>query len=521
MTLRLKTKMWLLALVLGTLTALAGVLLVGVSSWFLASVALAGLGPAALAFNFHYPAALVRLLALTRTAGKYGERITGHEAALQDQAAHREALFERMAGADRTRARGWQLAQADQLEAFLGDVEADDFEPLRFSFPVAVTALCLALLLIATAATVPWALVAIVPAVLAISVISWLTAKRGARHDNAARDARGHVGRELGLALSGLVGLDVGAERDGELAGIVDKARRAEAQAARAQLNVGIGTAASGIFGPLVAAVVILVAWWLGARGEELLLPVLIAFSWLAFGELMGPISRQIFARQQAGAARLRLQAWSDCGVAHQPSDPILPDHVLLPLMNPAGRRLGDDLALPLKPGQPTAILGPSGCGKTTALKSLAGWLPWAGEGAHPLGSEAAARAMTHLSLHDAVIMRGTVRDNLFSAADDAELWHALRVVELEERVREAGGLDAPVRQDVWSLGEARRLELARVLLSDKPLVLLDEPGEHLRDDQAVRVLAGCLEHLKDRRVLFVTHQPLLANLASHWEVIG
>jgi len=183
--------------------------------------------------------------------------------------------------------------------------------------------------------------------------------------------------------------------------------------------------------------------------------------------------------------------------------------------------QLGPDCHLTLKPGEPTAILGPSGSGKTTALKRLGGWLPWVGETAHPLGDEASARALAHLSLHDAVVMRGTVRENLFARADDDAIWAALSVTELDERVKTAGGLDAPIRQDVWSLGEARRLELTRALLSDKPLILLDEPGEHIRDDQARRILLGCLDHLRNRRVVFVTHQTVLANLAHHWGAIG
>lgn len=522
MTRLLQTKMWALALVLGSITAFAGLLLVGVSAWFLASVALAGLGPAALLFNFHYPAALVRLFALTRTAGKYGERVTGHEAALEDQARHREALFRRMAGSDETRARGWQLAQADRLEAFLGDVEADDFEPLRFSFPVVIMGISAALLLVATAWVVPAALLIILPLITGVVMISWLTARKAAVSDEVARRERGAVGRDLGHAMAGLVALDVGGARDAELARIVDQARHAEALEAAGQRRLSISAAVAGSFGPVAAGAIVMAAWSLGARGDELLLPVLIAFSWLAFGELIMPLGKQIFSSMQAQAAQMRLAAWKVPDADLGRSGPeTLPARILVPLISPAGVRLGGDLRLVLRPGRPTAILGPSGCGKTTALKRLAGWLPWNGSGEHPFGDDATARALTHLSLHDAVVMRGTVRENLFSNDGEDALWQALAVAELDERVRQAGGLDAPIRQETWSLGEARRLELARALLSDKPYVLLDEPGEHLRDDQAARVLARCLDHLRDRRVVFVTHQPVLASLASNKEAIG
>src|SRR3979411_1063825 len=74
----------------------SGILLTGISVWFLGAVALAGLGPAALAFNFHIPAAFVRLFALSKTLGKYGERIVGHRAALLDQIKRRARLFTAM-----------------------------------------------------------------------------------------------------------------------------------------------------------------------------------------------------------------------------------------------------------------------------------------------------------------------------------------------------------------------------------------------------------------------------------------
>ena len=68
---------WRLAILLAVVASVSGVLLTGISVWFLGAVALAGLGPAALAFNFHIPAALVRLFALSKTLGKYGERVVG------------------------------------------------------------------------------------------------------------------------------------------------------------------------------------------------------------------------------------------------------------------------------------------------------------------------------------------------------------------------------------------------------------------------------------------------------------
>lgn len=74
-------------------------------------------------------------------------------------------------------------------------------------------------------------------------------------------------------------------------------------------------------------------------------------------------------------------------------------------------------------------------------------------------------------------------------------------------RIRQAGGLDAWIRSDQFSLGEAQRLNLARAWLSDRPIVLLDEPSEHLDDDQGQAILKRLLAHLRGRVVVISTHR--------------
>ena len=73
-----------------------GILLTGISVWFFSARLLAGAGGAAYTFNFHIPAALIRLLAMAH-GGKYGERLVGPKAALLDQVFRRAALFSAVA----------------------------------------------------------------------------------------------------------------------------------------------------------------------------------------------------------------------------------------------------------------------------------------------------------------------------------------------------------------------------------------------------------------------------------------
>jgi ABC-type transport system involved in cytochrome bd biosynthesis fused ATPase/permease subunit len=90
--------------------------------------------------------------------------------------------------------------------------------------------------------------------------------------------------------------------------------------------------------------------------------------------------------------------------------------------------------------------------------------------------------------------------------ASETECWLALTAVALDGRLADAGGLDAWISQDMLSLGEAQRLNLARALLSDAPLVLLDEPVEHLDSQQASRILKRVLSRLENRIVIYSSH---------------
>ncbi len=183
-----------------------------------------------------------------------------------------------------------------------------------------------------------------------------------------------------------------------------------------------------------------------------------------------------------------------------------------VPRQAPDGRRLGEALTISLKVGHPTMLVGASGTGKTTLLKQIAGWIGDDNDGRFTgddvVLSGPRRRALSHLCLHDAAILSDTVRENLFAPdASEAECWQALTAMEIDERITAAGGLDAWISQDMLSLGEAQRLNLARTWLSSAPLVLLDEPGEHLDAVQASRILDRLLSRMENRIVIYSSHQ--------------
>jgi ATP-binding cassette, subfamily C, bacterial CydCD len=171
-----------------------------------------------------------------------------------------------------------------------------------------------------------------------------------------------------------------------------------------------------------------------------------------------------------------------------------------------------------------TAVTGPSGCGKSTLLSVLAGLRsPDAGNvrvGDRPVGGEVWRSAVALLPQRP-LFVTGSIADNVrlgAAAASDEAVWRVLRRVALEERVRQLpAGLDTPLGEDggTLSAGERARLALARIVLSDRPWVLLDEPTAHL-DPLTEHVVADTLVELaRDRAVLVVAHRPALVELAD------
>ena len=509
---------WRVAFALAALALAANLALAGTAVTFLAAVALAGAGPAAFAFNFHHPAALVRLFALLRTGARYGERMAGHRAALADQVRRRAGLFAALARAPESRGAGWQLGRPERLADFIDDVADVDYARLRVGFPLAITGAALFALLAATAFVAPLALVPLAGLALAGRVVARRAARRLGTVEAWTRTARRAASADLGAALAGAVPLDAEGRRAAALRDALDPIRDAEREGASGRRALARLEALLALVGPTAALAVLLAAWSAGARGTGLLPAAFLAFAWLGLAEPLLALPRALLGAIRARLAGASFPAEDEStatGLATPPAASALTLHGLR-LRAPDGRDLGPAPDLSVAPGLPLTLVGASGCGKTTLLKAFAGWSKdRPGEEIRLGGTRLRAaerQALTHLGLHDAAILADTVRENLFASdASDAELWAALAAVELDTRIRAGGGLDAWIGEGSLSLGEAQRLNLARAVLSRAPVILLDEPAEHLCDDQAARILAHLLARWRDRVVVLTSHRPDLA----------
>ncbi|MBR0551248.1 amino acid ABC transporter ATP-binding/permease protein [Stakelama marina] len=502
------------AAILAALTAASSVVLLGLSGWFITAAAFAGAAgtTAALAFNYMLPAAGIRLLAITRTAARYGERLAGHEAAFRALARLRPQLFRALAGAPAEKSLALGTGEANAR--LIGDVDAVENHFVRMSSPWGVAAALASGLALIVLGGIMAALATLACLGVMLALADRI-ARRFAERGRAVQRAGGEL-RETLATLAGAApelrcfGLeDYAADR------IATSSRRL-ASAQRRQAEV------AGWFELLHAATVAI------AAGTALLLSLaagapLAALAALAAAmtiDAAGPALRALLERGRLQEAEARLEALVEAAVPPRTCSPLPADYSIT-IARPVSCRITQ--------GEHMALNGVSGVGKTTLIEAFIGLRPVA-RGAVTLGgidlSELpvdAARSCFAWMPQDAALIAGSVRENLLLAnpgADEVAMWQALADAALEDRVRALdNGLDSWIGENGVRLsgGERRRLALARAYVATAPWLLLDEPSEGL-DAVTEAVVAARLADRLDRTgqgVILVSHRPAMAAICN------
>jgi ATP-binding cassette subfamily C protein CydC len=510
---------------LSLVVLIAGIALLGLSGWFITAAAAAGLAGMGAVFDVFRPSAMVRFLALGRTAARYGERLLTHDATLRALTTIRVRLLAATASAPHdavVRLRGPQA-----LNRLMADVDALDGIPLRLILPLAAG---IAAQLISFAAL--WWLVD-------LSVALWIAAgflvAPAIVLARAARTAARSSGEEEAAAQafrSQLIDLirardDLAAygqlTRQGESVLATDAERqRRRGDLDRIERRAGF---ALSLTGTVVAAGALAIGMMLARNGT--ITPALAAigfFASLALMETIAPLRRAMadLGRMTVAAQRV---AGSLSTVAPAPEDGLSSETAELRIKDLSFRRdralqpVLDKVSLAISAGESVAITGPSGSGKSTLLLLAARLLePEAGQitiGSLPLEDwdEARLRAVVTLVPQRSALMAGTVGDALRLGCPDASeaaLWEVLEAVSLTSVIRSKGGLECRLGPQGAGLsgGEARRLVLARSLLRRPGLLLMDEPTEGLDEKTALSVLAGIRSYLPEASILTASHRP-------------
>ncbi|MFJ8617740.1 thiol reductant ABC exporter subunit CydD [Streptomyces clavifer] len=523
-----------LALLLGSLAVGSSVGLMAVSGWLISRAS-------------EQPPVLYLMVAVTATRAfgtgravfRYAERLVSHDAVLRMLAELRVAVYrglERIAPAGlRTTRRG------DLLSRLVSDVDALQDYWLRWLLP-AGTALAVGTAAVGfTGWLLPEAGAVLAVGLLLAGVGVPLVSGACARHaERRLAPARSALAVRVADLLAGTAELTVA----GALPARKELVRGADAALTRIASRAATATALGGGLSALLcgltvvgAAAVALPAVYDGRlAGVELAVVVLTPLA--AFEAVTGlPLAVQY--RQRIKRSAERVYEVLDAPVpVREPATPAETPGTPFPLAvrglsaryEGAGHDALASVDLTLTVGKRVAVVGPSGSGKTTLAQVLLRFLD-AREGTYRLGGvEASAldgdtvRTFVGLCAQDAHVFDSSIRENLRLArtgATDDELRDALAGARLLSWVQSLpDGLDTPVGEHGARLsgGQRQRLALARALLADFPVLVLDEPAEHLDLATADALTADLLAATRGRATVLITHR--LAGLDAVDEIL-
>lgn len=521
-----------LGILLSILALGASIGLLALSGWFLAASALAGMTIAAKTFNYMLPAGGVRGLAIGRTATRYFERVVSHDATFRVLTRLRVFCFSRLiplspGGLARFR-------RTELLNRLVADVDTLDHIYLRLISPllsalvvIGSTTLLLSLLDTRLALT----LGGIMLALLLILPVIFYHAGKPIGRDITAQRSRYRVQLVEWLQANAELVLF------GALRRVREQLDATEQQWQQRQAQEASLTAWSQSLVVLASGLTAVLMLWLAAEhvggnphpgallalfvfvtlaAFEALAPVASAF--LHLGQVMASAERVQDVISQTPPVQFVTEPEDKASAGETAANPALQlniQHVTFGYMPdlPVLR----DVSLHLAAGERIALLGKTGCGKSTLLNLLTrAYDPQ--HGSIALG-DTDIRLLPESQLRQAIsvvsqrvhIFSATLRQNLLLGdprASDAHLSDVLRDVGLDTLL-DGEGLDMWLGDGGRPLsgGEQRRLGIARALLHNAPLMLLDEPTEGLDADTEHKILALLETHSRGKSVIAVTHR--------------
>ncbi|MEL7326875.1 MAG: cysteine/glutathione ABC transporter ATP-binding protein/permease CydC [Pseudomonadota bacterium] len=526
--LKLYKKHWFglsLGMLLAFLTLAASVGLLTLSGWFISAAAAAGLTIARETFNYMLPGAGVRGAAMARTAGRWGERVVSHNATFKLLTDLRIFFFKKLAPLIPGRVS--TMRDADLLNRLVADVDAMDHVYLRLISPVIVGVFGI-LSLTAVLAFFDWHLALLLGGILTVMLLVWpvLFYKLGKHNGEHLTQNKAQLRVATLDWLQGYSELSLFGAEERYRNVILEKQKQL---LSNQFVNANLTGMASGLL-MLANGLTLVAMLWFAADGVGGRAPdpwiALFAFATMASFEILMPIAGafQYLGQTLTSARRLNEITLAEPDVVfpetskREGDKPLNIEFDKVDFTYPDGQqKVLKDLTLSLPLGSKTAIVGQTGSGKSTLIQLLCRyWDVNQGQvriGGAPLQdwSESDLRAAITVVSQRVDVLNGTLRDNLLLAAPEATDEHLadiLTKVDLSNLLDEPG-LDAWLGDGGRQLsgGEKRRIGIARALLRDAPILLLDEPTEGLDKRTEQTVMELFKQHFTNKTVVFITHR--------------
>ena len=510
-----------IGLSLSILTLFASVFLLSLSGWFLASTAVVGVA-GLYTFNYMLPAAGVRAAAITRTASRYVERLVDHNTTFKILAYLRTLAFRKILPLSAN-----QLAQyqkADLLNRFIVDIDALDHLYLKLFSPI-VTALVMILLLFVGLSYINLPIALIITIVLTITLL-------------AIPVIFYHAGKQLGETL---------AKQQSEYRALLinylqgqaeltlfnaqhryrTKLDKLESDWLFHQQRQSTLMALSSALIVLIAGFLTLLVLWLITQYTLSPLVALFVFVCLASSEILAPIPGAfIFLGQVLTSATRTTVLFNqtpdikfieqgktiDLSIAKLQFDDISFSYPNQPFA------ILSHFSLTINSGQHVGLIGKTGCGKSTLLNLVT--RTWEANSGKILINDIPVDQLDETTLRQIIavvpqvitIFSDTLKQNLLignQQASDQQLIDVLHQVELSKLLATDQGLNLPLGQGGRALsgGEIRRIGIARALLHNSPLILMDEPTESLDQQTEQQIIELIKQTCKNKTLLMVTHR--------------
>ncbi|TSJ89563.1 cysteine/glutathione ABC transporter ATP-binding protein/permease CydC [Gilliamella apicola] len=510
-----------IGLSLAILTLFASVFLLCLSGWFLASTAVAGVA-GLYTFNYMLPAAGVRAAAIVRTASRYAERLVDHNTTFKILAYLRTLAFRKILPLSAN-----QLAQyqkADLLNRFIVDIDALDHLYLKLFSPI-VTALIIIVMLFVGLSYINLPIALIISIILTITLLTIPVIFY-------------HAGKQLGETLAkqqseyrALLINYLQGQAELTLFNAQDRYRvkldQLESDWLYHQQKQSTLVAFSSALVVLIAGFLTLLVLWLITHYTLSPLVALFVFVCLASGEILASIPTAFIFLGQVLASAKRTTA-----LFNQIPDIKFTEQGKVIDLTTAKLQFNDisfsypnqpfavlnHFSLTIEAGKHIGLIGKTGCGKSTLLNLVTRtWDPTSGNifiNDTPINQldEPTLRKVIAVVPQVITIFSDTLRKNLLIGdpkASDQQLIDVLQQVELSKLLSTEHGLDLPLGQGGRSLsgGEIRRIGIARALLHDSPLVLMDEPTESLDQQTEQQIIQLIKQTCQDKTLLMVTHR--------------